>query len=974
MGTFAELNDVLVILKDHSGDPGADVNGDFDISGKWSTIEFKDEFPQSCKISFNTHLGRFQTRTPKIKKRDRIYVRITEKNGFITEDVFHVRRIKRKRGPGQAISLVVTCPHQSEHLWKKTISFKKRGKRISGNRALELVVSDINANKGAKDPTIEIPAVFDTVNKFGNNLDAETSNNYIFESARAETAIEEIKDIEAQPIEGGGSVAPTYIRYKSKYDHSTGNFLDTVILQAFEQGFKDDGFGNFTNIPSVTLIHPDLESGDRPNILSLDTDEDPEEGTNLVAIADKTSGSYLKEWMMFVGAREVFDSARPWSATGKYKPGHLVVAPSGGTYEAINNSINTQPPNASHWVQRFFEKPALYNAVTVYIKDSLVRLNDIAYKSLTSPNQGNEPGISTDDWIRVSYAPTVDYSPMTKDKAQYWVNALAGARFATTNNSKTAMIDPNVVIDDPLHPRMPVRVAGTSPASIPLDHKIGTIIIPDAYMILVIDPNTGIEMGVGEFAGSDASGVPFAGNIAEYVDRDLDGTGFWRVFKGLQTKDDQEIFDWEESDSWVKNPCVATFTLGIPDQYVDGNGDCVLFPSGGVGSRSAVWVKGAYRLSELIGVGKVGAFFTGAAFECVHSVKWDSINSRIDMGNERIIDEFGSNTSAVFIKSAPLDITRIFPFYVGFNFWSLHPLTGNSLPFGPVVAGEKIKLPTLDLNNMDLTHDAKSEWFGPQVEDYYPFQALLTWLRLSINDQILGFLDDLDADFILGYYMYDRQMNGMVLEFTHSRNGVTLPAEAQLSKLKPFQGVPGTSSFFAAQEPSGIVAFDPTEFLFGGIYTRDSFDKQGRYLGIRSRFLNKSEMKMSIDAWRFAKPLVATNVDEPNNKPDFNIEPQKFQKQSITNYAQLKNYILGLEKFVSFDDRKYTVEVTNGRKIRWGDPVYLTDTEAIDESDDSLPNTVKVVADGITLSLSKGKVGPGGIKKYVRLARRLFPT
>lgn len=975
MGTFAELNDVLVILKDHSGDPGADVNGDFDISKKWSVIEFKDEFPQSMVITLNASLGRFTTRVPKIQKRDRIYVRITEKNGHITEDVFHVRRRKRKRGTGSAISLVLTCPHQSENLWKKTISFKKRGKRISGNAALALIVSDINAAKGAKDPTIEIPTPFNTITKLGNNLDENTSNNYIFESVKAETAVEETKDIEAQPVEGGGSFAPTYIRYKSKYDHSTGSFLDTVLLQAFEQGFKDDGTGTntLTNIPTVTLTHPDLGSGSRPNILSLDTNEDPEEGTNLVAIGDKTSGSYTKEWMLYVGAKEVFESARIWSPTANYKPGHLVVAPVAGTYEAIANSTNTPPPNASHWIQRFFEISATHNPLTTYLKNSLVKFNDIAYKSLQDGNLGKEPGKEITFWRRISFAPTREYSELTKDKAQYWINGLAGAKFAATNNSRSAMIDPNVVIDDPLHPRIPVRLVTTDPINIPAEHEIGGN-IPDAYLILVIDPTTGIETGTGDFAGSDSSGVPFAGNVAEYVDVNLDGTGFWRVFKGNKTKDDQEIFDWEETISWVKNPCVAVFTLGIPDQFIDGNGNCITFPIPGPGTRSTVWVKGAYRLSELIGVGKVGAFVTDGQFECVHSVKWDSINLRIDLGNEKIIEEFRSDTSAVFVKSAPLDVTRIFPFYVGFNFWSLVPLTSNAIPFGAVVAGERIKLPTLDLNNMDLTHNAKSEWFGPDVEDYYPFQAILAWLRLSINDQILGFLDDLDADFVLGIYMYDRQMNGMVVEFTHARNGKTLPMEGLLSRLKPFQGVPGTSAFFAAAEPSGVVAFDPTEFLFGGIYTRDSFDKQGRYLGIRSRFLNKSEMKMSIDAWRFAKPLVATNVDEPNAKPDFNIEPQKFQKQSITNYAQLKNFILGLEKFVNFDRREFNVEITNGRRINWGDPVYLTDTEALDDADDSLPNTVKVVADGITFSLSKTKKGPAGLKKFVRLVRRNYPT
>jgi len=965
MGSVAVVHDALVILKDH----GADV----DISAKAVVVEFKDAFPQSCRIVLNTRKGRFLTIDPKIKKRDRIFVRITEKGGKITEDVFHVRTIKRKRIPGVGLGLELMCPHQSEHLWKRTVSFKGRGKRISGNAALALIVKDINANKGASDPTIEIVTPFDTVKKLGNRFSPNTTNSYVFESAKAETAIEELKDIEAQPVEGGGELQPMYVRYKSKYDHASGNFLDTVQLQAFEQGFKDDGTGKFDSIPSVTLKHTGSATP-RPSILSLVSNEDPEEGTNLVAIGNKTTGSYPREWMLYFGAKEVFDSARAYNNLATYKRGSLVVGPNGTTYESKQGSTGISPPNGSFWEARFFVKPAVFSTAITYFSDALVRLNDIAYKSLAGGNFNNDPETNPTLWRRIHFVPTVDYSPLTKDNAQMFINALAGARHAKTNNSRTCMIDPNVVIDDLLHPRMPVRLVANNPTGIPIDHKIGTTRIPDAYMVLVINPATGVEEGFGDFAGNDASGVPFAGNVAEYVDRDLDGTGFWRVFKGKQTKDDQEILDWEETDSWVKHPCVPTFTLGIPSQFVNDKGDCVLF-LGGVGTRDPNWVKGAYRLSELLGFGKVGAFFVDAAFECVHSVKWDEINLRIDAGNEEIIDENESATSAFFIKSSPRDVSRFFPFYIGLNFWSLHPLTSNSLPFGVVNAGEKINLPTMDLNNMDLTHLGISEWFGPGVEDYYPLQALMMWMRLSIDDQTLGFLDDLDADFVIGTYWVDRQMNVMLVEEPVKRNNKTLGYTANLNKMKPFQGVPGTSAFgIQADNPSGVVAFDPTEFLFGGIYTRDSFDKQGRYIGIRSRFLNKDTMKMSVDAWRYSKPLVATNIDQPGNKPDFNIEPMKFQKTSISLYGTLKNFILGIEQFLNFDRRKFTLDIPPGRKIDWADPVFVTDTQAIDDADDGLANTVKLTADAITITVSKTKNAPAGIKKTIEFVRRLYAT
>ncbi len=66
--------------------------------------------------------------------------------------------------------------------------------------------------------------------------------------------------------------------------------------------------------------------------------------------------------------------------------------------------------------------------------------------------------------------------------------------------------------------------------------------------------------------------------------------------------------------------------------------------------------------------------------------------------------------------------------------------------------------------------------------------------------------------------------------------------------------------------------------------------------------------------------------------------------------------------------------MVDGTPIAFGDPVYYTDSEAIDDADDAVPNTVKGTVDSIIISLSKGKTGPGGLKKTVNVVRRLYPT
>lgn len=976
MGKFGEINEVLVILKDHSTDAGADANGDFDISNKFSVMEYEDAQPQSVKITLNARGGRFLTTAPILRKRDRIYIEITDKNGNVTKDVFHVRNIKRIRGGGKGLSLLVTCPHQSENLWKSTISYKKRGKRISGNRALEIIKDDLNNNKGSKDPYIEIPA-FNVMTKTGNRFDENTSNNYFFESKKCKSAIDEIKDIELQPVEGGGSFEPMYVRFVSKYDHSTGSYLDIVQLQAFPQGYQGNAAGEFVNIPNLTLVHPKLGSGKRPNILSLNTDEDPEEGTNLVAIGDKSSGSWPKDWSMYFGARYVFDSAREFRLNRDYKIGHLVKR-LGLTYECVlnhNSDNDSRPPNAVYWVLREFVIPAAWNSGTSYNRSDIVKHQNIAYKNLSNANRDNEPGLNL-NWVRVHFAPTTEYSPLTKNKVQYWVNALAGAKNASINNGRVQMIDPNVIIDDSKHPRTYVRWVGKDPADIPAEHLVNGR-IPDAYKALVLETSfvgkdgTGAEIGEGLWSGNDKNGLPYAGNIVQYDDKDLDGNGEWLVFKGKQTLEDQEVFNWDEGQPWVKNPCKGDGT-DLDVSGIDFNSVCTF------GNRDEEWVTGSYFLIEIPFAGQIGRFSRDRQFDCAHSVKWDNSedNQRIDMSNEGISEIDTANRSAVFIKSKPsLNFfeTGVNTFYVGFNFWSLWPLTSNSEPFGSVTAGELISLPTFDIDNMDLTRNGTSEWFGPLVEEYYPFQSFAMMLNLRINDAISSIFEPLDGDFTIGMFLVDRQDNVMTLEFPHARNGKTLFAQGDLSKLKGYKGVPGIAGFFSAEEPNPTVAFDSTEIVFGGIYTKDSFDVQGRY-GYQNRFTTKNEMKMSIDGWRFIKPLVATNVDENNNKPAANIETLTIDKTSITNHAQLKNYVLGLEKFLNFDRRSFVVEVINGRKIEFGDSVYLTDSEAINDSDDAVPNTVKVVANKITITLTKPKNGAGGFKKNVELVKRVWPN
>jgi len=318
----------------------------FDLSNAWSTIEYEDALPQNVKITLNSKFGEFMTVDPIIEKFDRIYVKITDARNNIIEDVFHVRKIQRSRKIGKNKQITLFCPHQSENLWKRTISLVAR--RTSGADALDQIVpilgeagTDPINNKGTDDPAVEMPTQ-DTVRKVGNFLDRNTSNNYIFETVKLETAFKEIADIEQQPVEGGGSFEAVFIRFKSKYNDTTEDnedALNTVQVQAFPQGFQDNGAGSFTNTPNVTLIHQPQKSTATPptNILAFDSDEDPELATNLMVVGDRNSGSYPVEWTKFQGAKDVFNNVKSWLTGTDYVFGNLVNN-SGLIYECIQDN------------------------------------------------------------------------------------------------------------------------------------------------------------------------------------------------------------------------------------------------------------------------------------------------------------------------------------------------------------------------------------------------------------------------------------------------------------------------------------------------------------------------------------------------------------------------------------------------------------------------------------------------------------
>jgi len=587
MGEFTPYADVTLILKENNG---AIVNVVLDNA--WTVIEQKDTIPQSLKITLSAAFGEFLTRGIKIKKHDKIYFEWTDARGNVDHNVFLINTFNRGRKSGKGKKLILGCVHEAYYIWKRTISFTAR--RTSSQKALNTAIEIINdsENRGARDPIVEVVTPFDITTKTGNNLSQNNTNDYIFESKKVERVFAQIGDIEAQPPEGGGSFQPPYIRFISKYDGTNDDDLGVVLLQAYAQGFvKNTISGLFDNIPNITLIHNSDPNDTATNIFENESNEVPEQATNLELRCNKAAGEYLGDFQKFQGAKRVFNSAQPWFSGANYRKGNIVLNSQGDTYEATQDHISSganEPPNLSFWVQRTFVIQPAWSPVIAYVENFIVTREKIAYKALNNltigPNQ--PPAADSDNWTRVFFVPTTEYSPQTKQRAQDWINALAGSKYADQDIDRTRIMTPNVIVKDALHPRTYIRWMGTDPINIPasllVDGKI-----PHGFKVLAINPADGVPGGTGDFNGNDKNNIPFAGNINQYIDRDFDGSGAWEVFKGEPTNtQDHEIFDHDECLSWIKNPCEGAFS------FVDGNGVCQL------GTRATVWKKGAYTFED----------------------------------------------------------------------------------------------------------------------------------------------------------------------------------------------------------------------------------------------------------------------------------------------------------------------------------------------------------------------------------------
>ncbi|MCH7770588.1 MAG: hypothetical protein IIA49_06170, partial [Bacteroidetes bacterium] len=472
-----------------------------------------------------------------------------------------------------------------------------------------------------------------------------------------------------------------------------------------------------------------------------------------------------KDYSVFQGEKDQFRLVKNWAANVKFEAGHRVK-----------------------------HKTLIYESALKHTSSS-----------------ANEPdtsgGLSV--WLLRTFSPTVDYSPQTKDKAVDWLTFMAGWRHAETSGStKCAILDHNCIIKGDTngkHRRTIVDGVYTDPVALPIEFKkvVGVTRVPiDGAKILVAGTGTGL------FSVTDPNGKDFDNAIAKFIDPLGTGSfGHWEVWRTAQ--DDDEIIDREFGDSWTYQPC----------NNIALDGTCA-------GSRQTGWVKGSYTASlDLFGVVATVGFTANGDFDCIHPIKRNSGTGVIEFGNEKLVADDTSGTSAIFVNFAPLSDDR--QKFFGLNFgWpaARHGITTST--WGSATIGEQITLTKLDFKNMHQTHTGARNWFGEEVEDYFPIRGF-AFFELLEEFFIIG-QKKTEGNYKVRIWLVDENDNMIELPYSHGKNGVTSPQNIPIGKAKTFRSLPGVSSFIRAKEPEILDVFDWEKVVFGGIESVDSFDGDGR--------------------------------------------------------------------------------------------------------------------------------------------------
>ena len=300
---------------------------------------------------------------------------------------------------------------------------------------------------------------------------------------------------------------------------------------------------------------------------------------------------------------------------------------------------------------------------------------------------------------------------------------------------------------------------------------------------------------------------------------------------------------------------------------------------------------------------------------------------------------------------------------------------------------------TLDWQNMGFLSDGTVGFNQAKSEEYGPLSAL--GFKIKFSDKVTAGVDVQSIkgqDFPFACFVIDINDNVFRQDFKISFPNHWEEIELPQSGFTNYQG--RTPNYFNRVggnlpnivRPKEIEARNVMEWRnvrFVIIQYMDNYDEFGRYSPetngeapslaswLTGTLLSPSRVqKLSIDNFRFVKPLLAraAQIDGSDaNTPDRNMESEFLNKPEISTYDQLLSEVKSMQELEKFKHKEFALTTTGTSTfdIKFADSFYYNNSKLVQDSDDSLTNTIKLVAKRIEYSITKPASGAGGLRRRI---------
>jgi len=276
----------------------------------------------TCTIQLNARDGQFITEdnsgtTPKINQFDRIYIKLTDKNGATFEKMYEVETLKQNKTINEGIRLIIELMGMERHL--QQVHFAKQYNYANAFYVAQNICDMYNGSKGGKQITLEKQNIDSEGSPadYYNGLPKWTSNNIDFgvSETYAYDGIDELVNKMGSSISAGGSGDFYEFNFEDDLTLGSGKYnANKMKFHAFSSGANQ----NQSSIPTITATNT------LPIYSTNGTLED-ETGSVIFAKGAKAYGSMPTNSSKFRGYKEEFILIPDWQTGESYPSGARVI-------------------------------------------------------------------------------------------------------------------------------------------------------------------------------------------------------------------------------------------------------------------------------------------------------------------------------------------------------------------------------------------------------------------------------------------------------------------------------------------------------------------------------------------------------------------------------------------------------------------------------------------------------------------------